>query len=234
MRPVHDYANGTGVPVYVVRGNHENGSERLLEAYLGTVAQGMPGNGPPGEVCLTYAFSFGGARFIGLDEYAPHDGQTETVDQDWLDGTLNATTEPIRFVFGHAPAWSVDADEDDLSSHPAERDAFWTSLADHCVTAYLCGHEHLYARGEARGVTQVIVGTGGAPASAFKPSAADPALNISYPSEAVTAAEAPLGYLVIRVDPATGSVTGTERIVDRETGRATDGDMFVLAGERCG
>ncbi len=231
MRPVHDYANGTGVQVYVVRGNHEDWSARLRDAYLATVAQGMPANGPPDQVCLTYSFSYGGARFIGLDQYT---GMEETVDQDWLDAELNATPEPVRFVFGHEPAWSVSKGEDDLSTHPDERDAFWTSLADHCVTAYFCGHEHLYARGEAQGVAQVIVGTGGAPASGFAPSAADPALQIDYPAEAVPASQAPLGYLVVRVDPANGTVSGTERVVDLATGQVTDGDAFDLAAGRWG
>jgi hypothetical protein len=126
MRPVHDYAAGTGVPVYVVRGNHEDGSDRLLEAYLATVAQGMPENGPPGEVCLTYAFSYGGARFIGLDEYVPHRGQTETVDQAWLDGTLDATTEPIRIVFGWAWAGPVKTWENRMKSERIARTATGT------------------------------------------------------------------------------------------------------------
>ena len=233
MGPVHDYVNDTGVPIYAIRGNHEDGDAQVRKAYLARVARGMPENGPQGEVCLTYAFSYGGARFIGLDEYVAHDGKKETVNQTWLDEQLNATTEPIRFVFGHAPAFSVGGREDDLSVHPAERDRFWTSLADHCVTAYFCGHEHLYARGEARGVPQIIVGTGGAPPIALDPSAVDPALNVTYPEKAVAASLEPLGYLMVTVDPAKGTVTGTERVVEPATGNVTDGDMFLLPVARC-
>lgn len=238
MAPVHDYVRGTGVPVYVVRGNHEDGAGKtvpeLRDAYLATVAQGMPANGPPGEVCLTYAFSHGGVRFIGLDEYVDHDGEAETVNQPWLDEELNTSPEKIRFVFGHAPAYSVEkGDEGDLSEHHAERDRFWTSLADHCVTAYLCGHSHLYSRGEALGVTQLVVGIGGAPPSAYEPDAVEPALNTTYPGEAVTAAKQPLGYVVVTVDPAKGTVSGTERLVDPATGKVTDGDAFALPAGVC-
>jgi hypothetical protein len=234
MRAVHDYVNGTGVPVYVVRGNHEDGNEAVLEAYLASVAQGMPADGPPGEVCLTYSFSYGGARFIGLDEYVAHDGKKQTVDQTWLDAQLNATTEPLRFVFGHAPAYGVGGEEGDLSNHPDERDRFWTSLRNHCVTAYFCGHEHLYSRGEAGGVTQLVVGTGGAPPNAYDPAKVDPAINVSYPANASPAWPVPLGYLVIRVDPGRGTISGTERVVDPATGRVMDGDTFELPARRCG
>jgi hypothetical protein len=189
----------------------------------------MPANGPQDEVCLTYSFSYGGARFIGLDEYVAHGGKKDTVNQTWLDGQLNASAEPIRFVFGHAPAYPVAAEEGDLSAHTVERDRFWTSLADHCVTAYFCGHEHLYSRGEAFGVSQLIVGTGGAPSIAFDPTAVDPVLNVTYPAKDIATPKESFGYLMVAVDPANRTVFGTDRVLDPATGKVTAGDTFALS-----
>ncbi len=90
VSPIHNYTVGNGIPLYVVRGNHEAGAgpdaEPLLDAYLATVASGMPVNGPPGEEKLTYSFTHKGAKFIAIDDYTPHNGLKETVNQTWVDG----------------------------------------------------------------------------------------------------------------------------------------------------
>ncbi len=193
----------------------------------------MPANGPPGEVCLTYTFSHGGARFIGLDEYVDHDGKEVTVNQPWLDEELNQLGG-IRFVFGHAPAYSVDkGDDDDLSAHPAERDRFWTSLADHCVTAYLCGHAHLYSRGEALGVDTVGRRHGRRASLRLRPVRGRPRAQRHLPRGGRRGLRQPLGYVVVTVNPARGTVSGTERVVDPATGKVTDADTFALPAGGC-
>ena len=87
--PIYNYTTGNGVPLYVIRGNHEDGPNEtilpLLDAYRDSVAADMPVNGPPGEEKLTYSFTWKGAKFIAIDDYFPHDGQKETVNQSWVD-----------------------------------------------------------------------------------------------------------------------------------------------------
>ena len=133
----------------------------LLDAYRNSVAADMPLNGPPGEERLTYSFTYKGAKFIAIDEYFPHDGLKETVNQSWVDQELTSNTRPFTFVFGHTPAYLVKDDSEDrgfdIAVHPVSRDTFWNSLADHHATAYFCGHAHIYVRGEKQGVQQVVV-----------------------------------------------------------------------------
>ena len=172
VSPIHNYSTGTGIPIYVIRGNHEDGYADLplpaiLEAYLATVASGMPLNGPPGEEKLTYSFTYKGAKFIAIDEYIPHNGIKNTMNQSWVDGQLTQDTRPFMFVMGHSPAYYVSNDTEDITTslqvQPAQRDIFWKSLADNHVPIYFCGHVHMYVRGESQGVQQVIGGDGGAP-----------------------------------------------------------------------
>jgi DNA repair exonuclease SbcCD nuclease subunit len=156
VAPIHNYSDGSGIPIYVVRGNHEDGPNQtvapLLSAYLATAAAGMPANGPRGEERLTYSFTHKGAKFVANDNYIAHNGLKETVNQSWVFGQLTQDTRPFTFVYGHSPAYAVvnDDEEDNyaLDAHPPQRDLFWNSLAENNVSAYFCGHAHLYARGE--------------------------------------------------------------------------------------
>ena len=79
VSPIHNYHDGTGIPIYVIRGNHEDGPNQtiapLLNAYLATAAAGMPANGPPGEDKLTYSFTHKGAKFLANDNYIAHNGK---------------------------------------------------------------------------------------------------------------------------------------------------------------
>lgn len=155
-----------GIPIYPVRGNHENDAVDNLSAwnavFSGTAA--LPANGPSGETNLTYALTRHNALFIGLDEYV----NLHRVNQAWLDAQLAANTRPHVFVFGHEAAFKGRHD-DCLDDHPTERDAFWQSLTEAGARVYLCGHDHFadIARlddgdGNAgNDLYQVIVGTGG-------------------------------------------------------------------------
>jgi hypothetical protein len=236
VSPVHNYATGTGIPLYVIRGNHEedligNGTP-LLDAYRATVASGVPANGPPGEEKLTYSFTHHGAKFILNDEYVAHDGHKETVNQSWVDGQLTRDKKPFMFVFGHSPAYLVDMDKEDLPFslpvHPAERDAFWESMVNNNVSAYLCGHAHVYVRAESAGLPQIVSGNGGAPMQAFDPALADPALTVDYPLKPVTAEDQKVGYLVITVHEDTGTFDGIQKIYNPSTQSWDTGDTFTL------
>ena len=44
-----------------------------------------------------------------------------------------------------------------------QRDELWSIFKKYKVSAYICGHEHLYNRAIYKGVYQIITGGGGAP-----------------------------------------------------------------------
>ena len=237
VSPIHNYSTGTGIPIYVIRGNHEDGYAdhplpAILEAYLATVASGMPTNGPPGEEKLTYSFTHKGAKFIAIDEYIPHNGIKNTVNQSWVDGQLTQDTRPFMFVMGHSPAYYVSKDTHDiptsLQAQPAQRDIFWKSLADNHVLIYFCGHLHMYVRGESQGVQQVIGGNGGAPLLEFDPATVPPALTLEYPLRAVVQSDQKFGYLVITVHEDSGTFEGVQKVLNPVTGAWETGDTFTM------
>lgn len=237
VSPIYNYSTQTGIPLYVIRGNHEDGISNilpipaLLTDYRDMVAVGMPTNGPAGEEKLTYSFTHKGAKFIALDEYYPHDGVKETVNQSWVNDQLTNDTKPFMFVVGHSPAYNVSNDmveyELGIGVHPAARDTFWDSLVENHVAAYFCGHVHTYVRAESKGVQQVLVGNGGAPADSFDPSAVDPTLTLDYPTTAVNASDQKFGYLVVTVHEDTGTYDGVEKELNPGTGEWEVGDSFT-------
>lgn len=236
VSPIHDYTTGTGIPLYVIRGNHEDGLDRtdsaLLDAYLATVASGMPANGPPGEEKLTYSFTHRGAKFILNDDYIAHNGKKETVNQSWVDGQLAQDTRPFMFVLGHSPAYLVDNDTEDipysLPTRPTERDAFWKGMVMNNVSAYFCGHAHLYVRGDSQGLPQIVVGNGGAPMQGFDPASSDPLLSLKYPLKPITQSDQKVGYLVVTVHEDSGTFDGVEKVYNPVIHAWEIGDTFTI------
>ena len=236
VAPIHNYTDGTGIPLYIIRGNHEDGPNQtvapLLDAYLATVAYGMPENGPPGEKKLTYSFTHKSAKFIANDNYIAHNGLKETVNQSWVSAQLTRDTRPFMFVFGHSPAFAVvnDTEEDNfaIDVHSPQRDIFWKSLVDNNVSAYFCGHAHLYVRGESGGVLQIVTGNAGAHAIPFDPANVDPALILEYPKKTITKNDQRVGYLVITVHENTGTIDGIQKVLNPVTGMWETGDTFTV------
>jgi hypothetical protein len=236
VAPIHNYTDNTGIPIYVIRGNHEDGPNQtvmpLLDAYRATAAAGMPSNGPPGEDKLTYSVTHKGAKFLLNDNYIAHNGKKETVNQSWVNGQLTQDTRPFTFVFGHSPAYAVvnDTKENDfaIDTHTTERDIFWKSLADNNVSAYVCGHAHLYVRGESQGVLQIVSGNAGAHAIAFDPANIDPALTLENPKKSIAKNDQRVGYLVITVHESTGTFDGVEKQLNPATGLWETGDTFTF------
>ncbi len=236
VSPVYNFTTGTGIPIFMIRGNHESGfgpeAKPLLDAYRGSVAAGLPANGPAGEEKLSYSFSHKGAKFVATDDYIAHNGKIVTVNQSWVDGQLTQDKQPFIFVFGHSPAYLVDNDTEELPFslpvHPAERDAFWTSMVNNNVSAYFCGHTHLYVRGERQGLAQIVSGNGGAPMLGFDPATADPAFVLRYPLFPITAADQKAGYLVVTVNENASTFSGVQKVLNATTGTWETGDEFTL------
>jgi cysteine-rich repeat protein len=71
-----------------------------------------PTNGD--DASTTYSFDYKNAHFVVVNQY--HDDPTYPTDDpvacirpsiyQWVDQDLSQTTQPIKFVFGHEPAWS--------------------------------------------------------------------------------------------------------------------------------
>ena len=156
------------IPVYVVRGNHEDDVQDNLPTwnnfFSGPLA--MPDDGPVGETNITYstALTYSNALIVGLDDYV----NIHQINQAWLNQVLATNRLPHVFVYGHEPAFKA-FHTDCLGSVPTSRNNFWASLTAAGARCYLCGHDHFLniARiddgdgNPGNDLYQVIVGTGG-------------------------------------------------------------------------
>jgi hypothetical protein len=191
LRPVYQ----AGIRVYPIRGNHNDGPERLvlpplpanLEPPPGTPERmkkafreafpesNIPGNGPAGEEGLTYGFGHKNAFIVGLDQYT---GGQHKINQDWLDRQLAENKKNHLFVYGHEPAFETNH-KDNLAFFPKERNLFWDSLGKAGGRIYFCGHDHFYNRSmilDSAGneIRQIIAGTGGGTLKTWAGKYADP------------------------------------------------------------
>jgi predicted phosphodiesterase len=238
MKPVFDYSIGKGIPIYLVRGNHEDGEVltdiRLKKAYEEEFASLMPQNGPDHEKGLTYSFTHKGAKFIVLDEYR----QKKTfvirgyINQSWLNQELAKDRKPFTFTITHTPAFKVgdykQSPFPNLYSHSKSRDAFWASLKKAGALAFFCGHIHLYCRGTINGIEQIVIGNGGANTVPFKAKGVDPVIQMHYPESDVKAADILFGYVLITVDERTGKAFAVQKVYDNQSGKWEIGDRFTL------
>jgi hypothetical protein len=237
VKPIYDFNRRTGIPLYLVRGNHEDGelitNKQLKAAYLKNIAPFMPQNGPELEKGLTYGVFYRQATFIALDEYSIKElGLLRgLVDQPWLNEQLARHKAPFMFVFGHVPAYKA-ADSNvgpfpDLYYFPKHRDVFWNSLRESGVSMYLCGHVHFYCRVTKDGVQQVLIGNGGANTVDFTPEKVDPSVTLNYPLTAMKAPDVKAGYVFFTVDEATRTVTGVQKLWNEKTSAWETGDTFT-------
>lgn len=156
---------------FEVMGNHDhsggNFSDSQWQSYFN-----LPTNGPNGYDKLTYSFNFGNSHFVVLDSEHPYHVVDQT-QQKWLDADLTKNTLPNVFVFFHEPAFPMSYKvKQSLDVHVQQRDALWSILDRHKVTAVFNGHEHIFSirkidssvfPGATNSVYQFIVGHTDAP-----------------------------------------------------------------------
>jgi alkaline phosphatase len=153
---------------FPVAGNHEwetAGASGYLE-YFGDTAQ------PDGTTW--YAATVGAWRLIVLDSNcAEVAGCVDGSEQlQWLRAELRDNPSECTLALWHHPRWSTGRYSDDPRT-----EAFWRELHAAGAELVLNGHEHHYERFAAltpdgapdpeEGVTQITVGTGGAPLRDF-------------------------------------------------------------------
>jgi hypothetical protein len=118
---------------------------------------------------LSYAFDFGNARFVLLDQFKVP-GSTNTIarQQAWVSSTLaNRPPGSHAFVFAHKGLITqTHADTlfgSDPSQDPAAQDALITAMATYGVRYFIHGHDHMHDRslvtttdGSTARVTQLV------------------------------------------------------------------------------
>ena len=107
----------------------------------------LPENGPSGFEEMAYSFDVGNSHFVVLDTEKPKEHEIGQEQLDWLEKDLSANTKRNAFVFYHEPAFPMSYKVgQSLDTKPEQRDALWSVLDRHDVTAVFNGHEHIYSR----------------------------------------------------------------------------------------
>jgi hypothetical protein len=129
MQPIFNYSTGTGIPIYTVRGNHENEDvetatiEVLKQAYQEAFSAYVPTNGPNNgltddERGFSWAFTSNNVTFVAADQYFNFDptyvgGTTpwsgyHSLDQAWVTRQLGQSTSPYKIFIAHEPIFQTE------------------------------------------------------------------------------------------------------------------------------
>ncbi len=161
------------LPLFASPGNHEyvtNKAQPYLDNFY------LPANNPARSERY-YSFDWGHVHFISLDTSCTlglAETGCEAAQKSWLAQDLAATKQPWKVVFFHYPVWSSG----EHGSQPKIQREYPPLFEQYGVDLVLTGHDHNYERtrpmkGTAvapsgtRGVTYVVVGSGGASLRSF-------------------------------------------------------------------
>jgi hypothetical protein len=164
---------------FPVPGNHEYGTPdaRGYYAYFGERA-GEPDKG-------YYSYDLGSWHLVALNSECDHIGGCSDSDPQatWLRQDLKSHPRKCVLAYWHRPRFSSGNHGNDL-----DQDALWRILADASADIVLSGHDHDYERfapmdahGEAdpKGLSEFVVGTGGASHYRFQSPEASSAVRIT-------------------------------------------------------
>lgn len=177
MNPVY----ALNIPVYTVRGNHENDADEgaplldLKQAYYDALGTHMPTNGPSStnptndQRGYSYSFVHSNATFVVVDQYfypSSPSGGYHSIDQPWLNQQLQSADTPYKIVMAHEPVY-LDHFYGTDSTGMTNRAEFWDSLGTNGARLYICGHTHnlsvsLAPDDAGNGIYQLLSGNGGA------------------------------------------------------------------------
>ncbi len=150
-----------GLKVYPLPGNHDQSNRGSYMTLWQAAFPELPDNGPSQQKKMTYSVDIGPCHLAMVNTSAPDVLQAHTVNIRWLQEDLANSDKPIKFVFGHEPAYKTALRVvDSLDAKPSLRDQFWQILVDNGVKAYFCGHQHVADHWMKDNVHQIIVGGG--------------------------------------------------------------------------
>jgi 3',5'-cyclic AMP phosphodiesterase CpdA len=158
--------------IHPAPGNHEyesNGATPYF-AYFGASA-GDPQKG-------YYAYDVGEWRVFSLNSEIPENSRFSALDrrgqEDWLRADLKSNNKKCEVAYLHRPLYSSG-----VHGGTASLSALYAIMYEGGVDLVLAGHEHSYERfapmapsgalDTLTGITQIIVGTGGAALRGFEP-----------------------------------------------------------------
>jgi len=203
MSPIYNNPNMVWPKIWVVVGNHEVQHPKDEENFR-KIFPDVFLNGPSDEKGISYSFDYEKHHFVFVTSDRWYYGKpNDTTDDkrdwhyiknlDWLENDLKeARKREVSdiFVVSHEPAFPIGGHLRDglpnlglklklpLDStrqwYFNQRNEFIRILKDYKVTAYLCGHEHLYGRESVDGIYQIVTGSSGAPLYYFNPKYDEP------------------------------------------------------------
>ena len=159
MQPVFNYSTNTGIPIYTVRGNHENMCSEgapipaLKQAYYDAFQSYLPTNGPVNQAGFSYSFTRNNVTFVAADQYFYYDGGASpdgyhTLDQTWVNNQFAASSSTFKVLMAHVPIFQTEGGGEserffgDNSTGDQTRSDFWNTMGADGVQLYLCGHVH--------------------------------------------------------------------------------------------
>jgi len=129
MKPVFDYNTKTGIPIYTVRGNHENQDqgkapvEVLKLAYQEAFSEFVPQNGPinnssDDQKGFSWSFTNHNVTFVAADQYFNFDPTFENgttpwsgyhqMDRAWITRQFQNSAAPFKVFIAHEPIWQTE------------------------------------------------------------------------------------------------------------------------------
>ena len=148
-----------------VPGNHDyrQAGASGYFSYFGSRAR------PQGELLGSYTYTVGDWQVFAVNSNCSQIGGCDAGSQmyNWLQNALASSTAPCQLAYWHHPRWSQGV----AHGNDAELGPMFSLLYQYRVELLLSGHDHAYQRfaalnpsggSDTEGVTQIVVGTGGA------------------------------------------------------------------------
>lgn len=209
MQPVFNYSTSTGIPIYPVRGNHENNCDEgapiaaLKQAYADAFSAYVPANGPNNgpaddQQGFSYSFSHNNVTVVAADQYFYYNqtpGQTgyRNLDQAWVTQQFQQADSPYKIFMAHVPIFMTEGGGEpehffgNNAAGFATRATFWNGLGANGVQLYVTGHIHNetvagIADDDGNTIIQLLAGNGGAPLDPIG-AGQDPGVDLLYTND---------------------------------------------------
>jgi hypothetical protein len=129
MLPVFNYTTKIGIPIYTVRGNHENQDQgkapvaMLKQAYKEAFSEFVPDNGPINNISddqkgFSWSITHNNVTIVAADQYFNFDptfgnGATpwsgyHSIDRAWVTQQFQKSNAPFKVFMAHEPIWQTE------------------------------------------------------------------------------------------------------------------------------